>query len=82
MANRLEKDEGAKDYEGAVAYMIEPGKDGNSSIIFVFRGTMTDCEDVYDKLFRKTALCTGPEEKSEERPAKLIIMDARGIENN
>jgi hypothetical protein len=82
MANRIEpEDDGA---EAALAYVVEPGKDGKEKgIIFVFRGTVEECRDLFNKLHEQTALCTGPEDRIEERRAKLVIMDVReDWENN
>jgi hypothetical protein len=65
------------DCEAVLAYEIEPGKDRKRSFMFVFRGTVEECEQMFEGLCQKTALVTGPEDDLEERPAKLVILDAK-----
>ena len=83
MKNRIsEHGSGEPDSEAALAYTIGPGKDGKESLMFVFQGTVEECREMFEQLYQKTAMITGPEEELEERAAKLIIMDNRGLENN
>lgn len=51
--------------------------------MFVFRGTVEECHEMYHRLYKEAAVVTGSEEELEERGAKLIIMDAReDFQNN
>jgi hypothetical protein len=81
MINRVEEQQSV---EAALAYVVKPTNEGKeSSIIFVFRGTVEECRDLFKKLHQETALCTGPDDRIEERSANLVIMDMReDFQNN
>ena len=64
MKNQIsEQGSGEPDCEPGLAYTIGPGKDGKESLMFVFQRTVEECREMFEQLYQKTAVITGPEEE-------------------